>query len=390
MEQRKSTSEKFYDHMTLLKILVLVGLAAMLIATFLPFAKYSLADGLMDMLGMQEKNVIQAAEVMTFPQQSEGFINVDYGYGYDIDMGDIDMGDLDDAMGDLENAVDEALNPEISFLSDLSWVDELLGTSYNSIKMVILVFIIVFIVAAGVLICFGFGKLALTSTILAEVTESFVVILFIASSGFSIAYGYYIFACGYCLAFWCTIMIILANRWYRLNGQHATGSTSMSQAAGISYANNNVNRSNMNNNVSAFVANGGGGSEDMATVLINEDNTVGHNNNMNNQSAIVNGIQILDGTMQGIKIPLDDNVPLNIGKDPQCAAIVIDKQFTSVSRLHCSVMYSRQYNKYFVTDSSSNGTYLDDGTRLQKGVRTPVDKMRVLKLADDKCRIRLL
>lgn len=113
-------------------------------------------------------------------------------------------------------------------------------------------------------------------------------------------------------------------------------------------------------------------------------------NDLNDQQAIKDGILILDGMMQGIKIALKDNDMLNVGKDPKLASLVIEKRFTSVSRLHCTIVYSKQHNKYFVTDCSSNGTYLNSGTRLQKGKRTPVNRQTILYLANRDCKIKLL
>lgn len=112
--------------------------------------------------------------------------------------------------------------------------------------------------------------------------------------------------------------------------------------------------------------------------------------NFNNQDIISSGIQMLSGTMRGIKIPMEDNAALKIGKDPQYVSVVIDKQFSGVSRVHCSVTYSARYNKYFITDCSTNGTYLDNGMRLRKGESTPVERQTVIYLAKKDCRIRLL
>lgn len=100
-------------------------------------------------------------------------------------------------------------------------------------------------------------------------------------------------------------------------------------------------------------------------------------------------ISILSGPMMGAEIPIKVNETIYIGKDTKRANIVFAGDFPHLSRLHCSVMYDEKYQKYYVTDSSQNGTYYLGNTRLEKGKRTPLSPGTILTLANDKARIRL-
>lgn len=118
-------------------------------------------------------------------------------------------------------------------------------------------------------------------------------------------------------------------------------------------------------------------------------------------------IEILTGSMAGMKIPLSDGEILTLGKNPSVCQVVFTPDYTGVSRLHCTVSFSRVHkmrsfmgnknqkfdiisNKFFVTDCSSNGTYLSSKRRLEKGKRTPVNSGEIIYLCDEKCTIRLL
>lgn len=100
-------------------------------------------------------------------------------------------------------------------------------------------------------------------------------------------------------------------------------------------------------------------------------------------------ISIVNGPLAGAEIPIRDKEIIYIGKDSQRANVVFSGDYPNVSRLHCSVMYDAKYQKYFVTDSSSNGTYYSNNIRLEKGKRTAVSPGTVLILANDNAKIML-
>ena len=51
----------------------------------------------------------------------------------------------------------------------------------------------------------------------------------------------------------------------------------------------------------------------------------------------------------------------NIGGD----TVVIDGKYTTVSKRHCGIRFDPFSGLYTVTDYSSNGTYINGGTKLQ-------------------------
>lgn len=54
------------------------------------------------------------------------------------------------------------------------------------------------------------------------------------------------------------------------------------------------------------------------------------------------------------------------------SAIVFPTGETNVSRRHCVISYDEKSDMFYVTDMSSNGTFMSNGVRLQNGVRTAV------------------
>ena len=100
-------------------------------------------------------------------------------------------------------------------------------------------------------------------------------------------------------------------------------------------------------------------------------------------------IQVTNGSMNGFSVPIKDGETLYLGKDPKFANLVFTGDYKNVSRMHCAVTFDAKANRYYVTDSSSNGTYLISKKRLIKGKRTPVNINTVLILANDDCTVLL-
>ena len=101
-------------------------------------------------------------------------------------------------------------------------------------------------------------------------------------------------------------------------------------------------------------------------------------------------IRILTGSMKDMEIPVNDRTTLCLGKDPRVANIVFTNDYIHVSRFHCTVSFDYDLGKYFVTDSSLNGTFKDNGQRLTKGVRTPFPHGTVIMLANNRCKLLLV
>ncbi len=100
-------------------------------------------------------------------------------------------------------------------------------------------------------------------------------------------------------------------------------------------------------------------------------------------------IQVTTGSMQGVSVVVKDGETVYLGKDSKYSSIAFNSEYKNVSRIHCSVTFDAKANKYYVTDSSLNGTYFVTKQRLEKGKRTPVNINTVLLLANEKCTIIL-
>lgn len=100
-------------------------------------------------------------------------------------------------------------------------------------------------------------------------------------------------------------------------------------------------------------------------------------------------IQITSGPMNGFSVSIRDGETLYLGRDSKFANIVFTEEYTKISRLHCTVTYNAEGNKYYVTDCSRNGTFLISRKRLEKGKRTPLNSNTILILANDSCTILL-
>lgn len=100
-------------------------------------------------------------------------------------------------------------------------------------------------------------------------------------------------------------------------------------------------------------------------------------------------IQVTNGSMNGFSVPIKDGETLYLGKDAKFANLVFSSDYKKVSRMHCSVTFDAKANRYFVIDSSSNGTYLISKKRLIKGKRTSVGVNTILILANDECTVLL-
>lgn len=104
---------------------------------------------------------------------------------------------------------------------------------------------------------------------------------------------------------------------------------------------------------------------------------------------LTEGISVLTGAMAGMNFKIADGQTVTVGKDEQLAHVVLDNTYHMVSRVHCTISYNAKFNKYFVIDCSTNGTYFENGQRLAPNTRTPVAKGTILKLADA-CKIKLI
>lgn len=86
------------------------------------------------------------------------------------------------------------------------------------------------------------------------------------------------------------------------------------------------------------------------------------------------------GEMAGAKVPLYDGQPVIIGRSSSMATFVVSDDY-KLSRKHCSIEYMEDEDRVYVTDYSTNGTMLGDGSRLSKNVKTPVARGTLIILS---------
>lgn len=88
------------------------------------------------------------------------------------------------------------------------------------------------------------------------------------------------------------------------------------------------------------------------------------------------------GDYAGAEFELSDGETLVLGRDPAMCSIVFEDY--NVSRQHCAIRYNAAENRYYVTDLSSNGTFLEDGIRLQPQTETAVERGEKVYLSNQK------
>lgn len=93
-------------------------------------------------------------------------------------------------------------------------------------------------------------------------------------------------------------------------------------------------------------------------------------------------ILCIGGTYRGMDAPIPDGTEFVIGRDPRQCNFVLDDSFTKISGKHVAVRYNAYNSMYDITDYSTNGTFLSNGSRLQKGVTVRYPKGVEIRLAD--------
>lgn len=83
-------------------------------------------------------------------------------------------------------------------------------------------------------------------------------------------------------------------------------------------------------------------------------------------------LRCVAGSLLGASVILEPGDVIVIGRDPHVANLIVDDP--KVSKKHCSVVYDGERDLYFIVDYSSNGTTLEDGTKLVKEAQTPVER----------------
>lgn len=82
------------------------------------------------------------------------------------------------------------------------------------------------------------------------------------------------------------------------------------------------------------------------------------------------GIQGVSGAYKGAAFTIEDGETLIFGRDPAICHVLFDS--SNISRAHCTIRYDAAENRYYVKDTSRNGTYYEDGIRMQPQREMPV------------------
>lgn len=97
----------------------------------------------------------------------------------------------------------------------------------------------------------------------------------------------------------------------------------------------------------------------------------------------------LSGMYAGQEIPMAANDDIIIGRDASFCNIIISEKAEKVSRKHCVIRFDSARSTYTVTDCSSNGTYIDGGSKLPANIPTPVSPGTVIYLGNRENRFKL-
>lgn len=89
----------------------------------------------------------------------------------------------------------------------------------------------------------------------------------------------------------------------------------------------------------------------------------------------------ITGMYKGAVFPIDEDEELILGRDAMLSHIVITENAEKVSRKHLTVSFDSYDNVYVVTDNSSNGTYLADGTRVVANIPVKLQRGTIIYLA---------
>lgn len=98
-------------------------------------------------------------------------------------------------------------------------------------------------------------------------------------------------------------------------------------------------------------------------------------------------IRGIDGTYRDASFSISDGETLVFGRDPTICHIVFPEK--NISREHCTIRYCAREKTYYVVDTSRNGTYFEDGVRLQPQREHPIPGGEAIYLDNPKEMFRL-
>jgi len=111
--------------------------------------------------------------------------------------------------------------------------------------------------------------------------------------------------------------------------------------------------------------------------------------NLGKNCALTSVIVGASGMYTGRQFLIKSGHELILGRDGNFAHIIIDSTAKKVSRKHCAVKFDGNAQVFYVTNFSTNGTFVLGGARLKKDVHTPLPVGTVISLGDDNNQFRL-
>ncbi len=99
-------------------------------------------------------------------------------------------------------------------------------------------------------------------------------------------------------------------------------------------------------------------------------------------------IRIQNGKYEDQLLVLQKDEILKIGRDMNQCNLVLEAPW--ISKEHCSIAYDADKQCYRVTDYSINGTFLENGTRLEKDQPMELTPGSVVRIGEDGIGLQLL
>lgn len=97
----------------------------------------------------------------------------------------------------------------------------------------------------------------------------------------------------------------------------------------------------------------------------------------------------IKGKYNGTRFEIGDGESVTFGREIQKCNIVFDEKDGTVSRVHCTVKYVAAENAFYVTDLSSNGTFISSNMKIGKNNTKKVEAGTVISFGNGENAFRL-
>lgn len=98
--------------------------------------------------------------------------------------------------------------------------------------------------------------------------------------------------------------------------------------------------------------------------------------------------RIVNGQIQN-KALVPADIDFNIGRSSKSCGYVVAKD-TNISRVHCVLRFDSASGLFLLTDRSTNGVYLEDDSRIVKGVPYTLYPDTVFYVSDPEYKLTVL